>query len=667
MQKSLNLAHCLMKSRSLKGKLRYLDQTEEVKKLFASKPSLAQLSLEKQLALKQLIALNQAPHSLEQNSLETIDSLAEQLSAIDSFYREIGGIAGYQSAVEELLHAKEELQEEEKRSFYSPSFIDISKATRSVQGAIQKGIDSLPFLCEMYPLGGAADRLHLVDEATGAEMPAARLQFASKTLLEGLIADLEARENLYFQKTGERLNTPIAIMASHEKNNLFHIEEVLTAHNYFGRPKDRFKIFVQPLVPVVNEHGHWIWDGNGKLMLKPGGHGAIWKLAKDHGILDWFRSLGGRYALIRQINNPLAGLDYGLLAFAGFGYKKKMSFGFASCPRVCKAAEGVNVLVEKRVQDHYQYHLSNIEYCDFEKFGIEDVPIDRGEAYSCFTSNTNILFADLFSLEKAIRRCPFPGLLMNLKRDRQGRVFGRLESTMQNIADVFVERRKKPLDCGRLKKTYITYNDRYKTISTAKKAYVEGQSFNETPEKCFYDLMLSARSLLEGVCEFELPPLKSLEEELSGHPAFVFLYHPSLGPLFERIGRQLLKGSLSSGSELRLDLGEALITGLHVEGSFRVFAKEEGRVFTNTPSRVVLHNVCVKNQGVHWSRSRPFWNGRYSYAESLQIDLGVGSEFRAENICLEGPLHFVVQDGEKMVVTEECGNLRTMIEKKPSF
>jgi len=40
----------------------------------------------------------------------------------------------------------------------------------------------------------------------------------------------------------------------------------------------------QPLVPVIDaEDGRWLLTKPLKLMMKPGGHGAIWKLMHDEG------------------------------------------------------------------------------------------------------------------------------------------------------------------------------------------------------------------------------------------------------------------------------------------------------------------------------------------------------------------------------------------------
>ncbi|PIS03182.1 MAG: hypothetical protein COT85_03945 [Chlamydiae bacterium CG10_big_fil_rev_8_21_14_0_10_42_34] len=101
--------------------------------------------------MKQIIAIDQLPKNLAAISSEMPGALIKQLVEVDDFYREMGGIIGYQAEVMRLL---------EKKS---------------------SGIEALPFLCEIYPLGGAADRLHLICEKTGNELPAAKLEFAERT------------------------------------------------------------------------------------------------------------------------------------------------------------------------------------------------------------------------------------------------------------------------------------------------------------------------------------------------------------------------------------------------------------------------------------------------------------------------------------------------------
>lgn len=58
----------------------------------------------------------------------------------------------------------------------------------------------------------------------------------------------------------------------------------------------------QPLVPVAAaEDGQWLIDGPLSPVCKPGGHGAIWKLASDKGVFQWFYSLERKGATVRQV------------------------------------------------------------------------------------------------------------------------------------------------------------------------------------------------------------------------------------------------------------------------------------------------------------------------------------------------------------------------------
>ncbi|OGN58832.1 MAG: hypothetical protein A3C42_06240, partial [Chlamydiae bacterium RIFCSPHIGHO2_02_FULL_45_9] len=587
---------------------------------FSSHPDIQALAAklnEKQTAvLLQLIVIGQAERIFDGFNAHEKEFfvLLDQLEVVDRFYREIGGIVGYQAKILELLQKSEEGECQELK-FHAPHFLNISEDSADVRQAIEWGVDSVEEMAEIYPLGGAADRLHLVEEATGVELPAARLPFLGKTLLELLIRDLEAREYLFYQKTGRQMVTPIAIMTSQEKRNHTHVMEICEENHFFGRPADSFRFFTQPLVPAVDESGNWCLKGPLAPLLKPGGHGAIWKLAKDEGVFDWLKGLGRKKALIRQINNPIAGLDYGLLAFTGIGCKKNMVFGFASCPRLLKAVEGVNVLVERNAK----LVLTNIEYCDFAKYGIQDKPLNPEEPYSRFSSNTNILFADLEAVSAAVEECPFPGLLVNLKKSslqgeggkKQEVKMARLESTMQNIADVFVEEKGKELKTER---TFVTYNVRHKTISTAKKAYVSGRALRETPEHCFYDLLKANRELLER-CQVALPKERTVGEYLEQGPELLFLYHPALGPLYSIIQRKIQGGHFHLGASVLFELADLYAKNLEVNGCLEIYAEKpighyssKGDLhFSKEAGSCILENVTIENTGVDWKSSSPYW------------------------------------------------------------
>ncbi|MBI3901143.1 MAG: hypothetical protein HY324_03210, partial [Chlamydiia bacterium] len=269
-------------------KLKALNQHPSVVQVLEDKPHLFDgLTQEEELTLKKLIAIGQWEHVVGISS--DIDQIAlrdllKKLLSVDTFYHELGGIVGYQEKVTGFLKGSVDEKASEVIAFHPPSFIDIGEETEAVQEATLSGIRALSQVAEFYPLGGAADRLHLVDEETGLELPAAKLSYAGKTLLEGLIQDLAAREYLHFKLFDQQVEVPIVMMTSLEKNNHSHVLAICEAMNWFGREKKNFRIFTQPLVPAVDQEGNWCLLGPLSPLLKPGGHGALWKLAYDKGV-----------------------------------------------------------------------------------------------------------------------------------------------------------------------------------------------------------------------------------------------------------------------------------------------------------------------------------------------------------------------------------------------
>ncbi len=631
----------------------------------------AEATLAEQVACKQVIAIGQIDCAAAEKNYAPPEfkKFLEAMAVLDAFYRELGGIVGYQEKILSFLKGKADERQAEMAAFHAPEFIDITEVSSEVLFSIDEGISFLPEMAELYPLGGAADRLHLVDEKTGLELPAAKLIYGGRTLFEGLIRDLQAREFLYFKLYGKQIEVPVAIMTSEEKENHRHILRICHEKDWFGRRKESFQIFSQPLVPVVDATGRWCLINAFMPLLKPGGHGALWKQSRDAGVFRWLLQQGKKKALIRQINNPVAGLDYGLLAFLGLGVKREAVFGFASCPRLVQMAEGVNVIVEKKNGD---LALTNIEYCDFEKYGITDSPLKEGEPYSRFSSNTNILFADLAAVERAVQGCPFPGLLANFKEGSYTRLSGeicrtkmaRLESTMQNIADVFVEKQ-------RPQSTFVTYNHRHKTIATAKKALVPGGALRETPEECFYVQMQAARELLERYCNMALPDPRSVEAYLDQGPEVAFLYHPALGPLYSIIAQKISGGAMASGSSVQAEIADLEVSQLHLAGSLEIYASRpigdrdaSGRLFySDRTGRCSLKGVTVRNRGVDWQKSAPFWKNQWVYQETLRIELEGRSAFFAQNVCFEGEYVFRVPDGIALTVSQQGSKL--VFEERP--
>lgn len=371
---------------------------------------------EEKLTVYSLIAIGQAPIVLNNKIQETPSSshlkqLLTTLTEIECFYKQIGGIIGYHLAVIELIasHEKKQADTDLNTTYRRPEGLDLTQNSDAIDEIISWGIQSIPHIAEIYPVGGAGDRLDLHAGDSDEPLPAAMLSFEGRSLLEGLIRDVQAKEYLYYKFFGKQVTIPIAMMTSHEKANHDHIQDLCKKHQRFNRPLNSFFFFIQPLVPVITKEGNWSMSTPFKLMLKPGGHGVIWKVAKDQGVFHWLNKLGKHHAIIRQINNPIAGTDNTLLALAGIGHKENKAFGFISCERLLNSSEGMNVLKERKTDDGYDYCISNIEYTDISLKGLEEKPSAPGSTYSEYPANINALFADLNAVEQCLTQCSFPG------------------------------------------------------------------------------------------------------------------------------------------------------------------------------------------------------------------------------------------------------------------
>lgn len=681
----------LIRLEKLTDKIAYLDKRPLVGDFLEKHPlvksALKDADPEKQYAMKCVIAIGQGDvvfHNFETlaNPKESIRALSEKLWEIERFYDSLGGLPGYQLAVLQLLEGIDLNHPDGEIQYDDPAGTDLTVDSATVDLAVKWGIDTLDSLGEIYPLGGAGDRLNLTDPLTGEPLPVAQLIFGGRTLLESMVRDLQGREHLYYKLFGNTLITPIAIMTSHEKDNNRRIIALCEQLGWFGRPKESFKFFIQPLVPMVAYDGLWAVKGPMQPILKPGGHGVMWKSAEDAGVFDWFEGKKRKKAIIRQINNPMAGVDIGLLAFAGIGCRGDKAFGFASCDRVVGASEGMNVVRTVLQDGKYDCCLTNIEYTEFKKCGIDDVPKAAGSEYSRYPSNTNILFADLEAVREALETCTIPGEMINMKskvicQGPEGVVekhAGRLESTMQNIADCIVDTfSAKPKKSDyRGMRTFLTNNIRRKTISVVKQKYVPGGSLMDTPVCCFYDSIANYRDLLGNYCGIELPPKREVDEYLSNGPEMVVAFHPALGPLFSVIGQKISGGRVAEGSEWVMEVAEALVKNIDLSGSLIVEAenvmgrKDAHGVITydsEHAGKCTLINVTVRNGGAAPFNGLEAWRCDWPRKEALRITLRGNAEFHAQNVLLEGDIHYDVPEGYRLVVYSHEGETAWYMEK----
>ncbi|XP_010257085.1 PREDICTED: UTP--glucose-1-phosphate uridylyltransferase 3, chloroplastic isoform X2 [Nelumbo nucifera] len=625
--------------------------------------------------------------------LAPLKKLLRTLREIEQFYDCIGGIIGYQVMVLELIspstserhtlnwsHHLDETMKCQFLEIHVPKGLDLAQNTEYASQAALWGIEGLPEMGEIYPLGGSGDRLGLVDPHTGECLPAAMLPYCGRTLLEGLIRDLQAREFLYFKIYGKQCITPVAIMTSSAKNNHELVTSLCERLKWFGRGQSSFQLFEQPLVPTVGaEDGQWLITGPYTPVCKPGGHGVIWKLAHSKGVFKWFYGHGRKGATVRQVSNVVAATDVTLLALAGLGLRHRKKLGFASCTRKSGATEGINVLIEKKNLDgKWAYGLSCIEYTEFDKFGITDGPFYPHSLQEEFPANTNILYVDLASAEKvgsSGNADSLPGIVLNLKKpityvDHLGIQHsvsgGRLECTMQNIADNFLNTYSSRCykDVEDALDTFIVYNERKRVTSSAKKKKRNtDKSLRQTPDGSLLDIIRNAADLLSH-CDIEVPEIKDNDKYFHSGPPFLILLHPALGPLWEVTRQKFYRGSISDGSELQVEVAEFLWRDVQLDGSLIVVAEnimgstridEAGEpilIYGHRCGRCKLQNVKVLNRGIDWSSSENiYWKLDVQRFEALKVILHGNAEFEAKDVVLQGNHVFEVPNGYKMQIT----------------
>ncbi|XP_010536381.1 PREDICTED: UTP--glucose-1-phosphate uridylyltransferase 3, chloroplastic-like [Tarenaya hassleriana] len=616
------------------------------------------------------------------------------LEDVEQFYDCIGGIIGYQIMVLELLHQaskrqitnRSQLVEEsldcQYLEIHAPNVIDLTQKKEYASQAAVWGIEGLPELGEIYPLGGAADRLGLVDPETGECLPAAMLNYCGRTLLEGLIRDLQAREFLYFKLYGEQCITPVAIMTSPAKNNHEHVTSLCKRFRWFGRGQSNFRVFEQPLVPAVSaEDGQWIISEPFVPVSKPGGHGVIWKLAHDKGVFKWFYARGRKGATIRQVGNVVAATDLTLLALAGIGLQYQKKLGFASCERNSGATEGINVLVEKKNSDgKWKYGISCIEYTEFDKFGISSKPFSSNGSQANFPANTNILYVDLPSAEligSSSNAKSLPNMVLNTKKwieyvDQYGDYHkvsgGRLECTMQNIADhfsnTFPSRCIDSIELEDKLDTFIVHNERRRVTSSAKKKRKQASGeLHQTPDGALLDVLRNAYDLLTQ-CDIELPKIEANDKYVESPPPYLIFLHPALGPLWEVMRQKFSRGSISKCSELQLEVAEFWWNNVQVDGSLIVMAENAmGSTRINENGEPILHyghrcgkcklqNVEILNRGIDWNcKTNVYWKHHVHRLETCKIVLHGNAEFEASNVTIQGDQVFEVPDGHRLKIT----------------
>ncbi len=232
-------------------------------------------------------------------------------------------------------------------------------------------------------------------------------------------------------------------------------------------------------------------------------------------------------------------------------------------------------------------------------------------------------------------------------------VGGRLESMMQNISDALATPSHHPLP------TFLTYGERRKTISAAKRSFELKGELLETPEGAYYDVLYNAYDLLKNRCGVTMEPFCTPQEYLDHGPSHLFLYHPALGPLYMLIEQKIRKGSCAWGSEMQLEIADFYAENLSLNGSLLVSARNilghhsQGIIrYSQMTGKCCLKNVTVINKGINRTASQSYWKNKMTRYEAIKITLLGHSELYAEDIIFQGNHNLVIPDGERWVARQ---------------
>ena len=255
--------------------------------------------------------------------------------------------------------------------------------------------------------------------------------------------------------------------------------------------------------------------------------------------------------------------------------------------------------------------ITNIEYCDWKNANKST----EGE----FLANTNVLFADLNAVQKAVKKLPFPGLLVNFKQ-LYGLEFARVESTMQNIAEAIDP-----------KKIFIAKYPRHKILSPIKRIYCEKTSATlETPHSCLYTLLQNSHELLKSHSASLTPKLPTFKEfEKNGAPYF-FSYHPKLGPTYTEIAKKLSHLTFKQGTRLHIEASSLHLENILLANHLHIEAKDS------------YHHIHLQNVTIEGDHKEPL-NPRTLLKEpipreiGLRIYLDTNSTFIANNVQFKTP------------------------------
>ena len=197
-------------------------------------------------------------------------------------------------------------------------------------------------------------------------------------------------------------------------------------------------------------------------------------------------------------------------------------------------------------------------------------------------------------------------------------------------------------------KTFVTFSEREKTISTTKRSYSKDLPLEETPEGCYKHFLKNYHLLFE-MCKIKMPTFKKYDIK---SPPFICYLSPHIGPLYMDISKKISKGSITKGSEIRIEISDIHIENISLDGSLLIESKIINKNKYLHP-KCFLKNVKIKNLGIDKSHNNIYWQNKIKRKQSLEIILKDNAFFYAENVIFNGTVKIIVPANTKMTAYQQ--------------
>lgn len=438
------------------------------------------------------------------------------------------------------------------------------------------GMGEIPQITFCLVAGGLGERLGY---------PGIKVGIPSEVTTGTTFLELFARFILAFETYGRNISgkanlvLPFAIMTSGDTHDA--TVELLENNSYFGLCRDQVSLLKQELVPALEDATARIAKTNGRVVMKPHGHGDVHSLLHQHGLIKKWLTEDRRWLLCFQDTNSLPFRC--LCAVLGVSAKNGFAMNTMTVPRVPKEALGA-ICTLKDPKKGTNLTI-NVEYNQLEPLLQEaggDVPDESG--YSPYPGNINVLLFDLEVQSQYLEKTGgiVPEFVNPKWTDSSKTAFKtptRLECMMQDF----------PRQFGSEEKVGFTQLDRYICRSCVKNHTAEAAKKNIT--ECAFtaeaDTYYCGRRLLElAGADVEIgDPVEMSFLGVKANVGPLIVLQPSFGISLEQI-KEKVRGKIriTASSTLVLE-GNVIVDGLVLDGALRV--KGSG----------ILKDNVIKNAG----------------------------------------------------------------------